>query len=337
MNILAIESSCDETAAAVVQDGRTCLSNVVWSQVADHAPYGGVVPEIASRKHLEAIGPVVKEAMGQFTVDAVAVTAAPGLIGALLVGVSFAKGLALSLGVPLIPVHHLRAHIAATYLENPDLEPPFLALVVSGGHTQILQVNTWTDMNVLGSTRDDAAGEVFDKIAREMGLGYPGGAALSRLALQGDPHSIALPQASLTGNPLDMSFSGVKTAANNALHNWKQKGSIGSFLPDLAASFQEAVVMAIVNRCELAQNMTGLSNVVVCGGVAANLHLREKLSERVEGRLFMPSISLCGDNGAMVGAQGYFEYLQGHVATLKLEAYATLSPQNCENALCQRI
>ena len=330
MNILAIESSCDETAAAVVRDGRTVLSNCVASQIEMHTIYGGVVPEIASRKHVEAVTGLADQALVQAGVtradlDAVAVTYAPGLIGAVLVGVNFAKGAALSLGIPLIPVHHVRGHIAANYLTHPELEPPFVCLCVSGGTTAIVDVRSYTEMAVLGGTRDDAAGECFDKVARVLGIGYPGGGPMDRLAREGNPDRYPLPRAHVAGHALDMSFSGLKTASLNLIHNAQQKGETLD-LPDFAASFGQAVSDSLVPRVMTAAQQLGYGKVAVAGGVAANSRIRADLQAACAAsgdRLFLPELRYCGDNGAMIGCQGYYEYLAGHVAGLDLNAYAT--------------
>ncbi len=332
MNILAIESSCDETAVAVVADGRRALSDAIASQVALHRIYGGVVPEIASRKHIESIYALADEALARADVrrgqiDAVAVTYAPGLIGAVLVGVNFAKAAALSLGVPLIPVHHIRGHIAANYLAYPELEPPFLCLVVSGGHTLLVDVRDYTRMQILGGTRDDAAGECFDKVARVLGMPYPGGAALDKAARTGDEERYALPVPKLAGNPLDMSFSGLKTAALNLIHNAAQRGETLE-IASLCASFSKAVSQILVPRAMLALERTGYNKLAIAGGVAANSRIRADFSYQARRRgitLYTPPVSLCGDNAAMIGAQGYYEYLAGNLADQTLNAYATKS------------
>ena len=332
MKILAIESSCDETAAAVVENGRRVLSSVVATQVEEHKLYGGVVPEIASRRHSEAIVGVVREALerAELTVDdldAIGVTYAPGLIGALLVGVNFAKGLSLSANLPLIPVHHLRSHIASNYITNPELEPPFLCLVVSGGHTMFVDVEDYTKLRILGGTRDDAAGERFDKVARLLGMPYPGGAALDRAAQGGDPSRYPMPRPHLSGNPLDLSFSGLKTSAVNLIHNAGQKGE-QIVIPDLCAAFSEAVCGMLVPRAMLALEQTGRKTLAVAGGVAAISRIRAALQRETAARgvrLCMPPLSLCGDNGAMIGAQAYYEYLAGNIADQTLNAYATRS------------
>ena len=331
MKILAFESSCDETAVAVVQDGRTVLSDAILSQADMHALYGGVVPEIASRKHVEAIAGLTDQALRDAGVtkkdiDAVAVTYAPGLIGAVLVGVSFAKSVAYALGVPLIPVHHVRGHIAANYLAFPELEPPFLALAISGGNTLIVDVRSYTDMEILGATRDDAAGECFDKAARVLGLPYPGGKPMDMLAQQSKGGKYVLPRAHVEGAPLDMSFSGLKTAVVNLAHNAQQKGD-GLDAAALARDFTQAVSDELVPRAVEALRMTGRKQLVAAGGVAANSIIRTDLERACakEGvKLYLPPLKLCGDNGAMIGAQGYYEYMAGHTAPLDLNAYATM-------------
>lgn len=330
MKILAIESSCDETAAAVVEDGRRVLSNIVASQVEEHKLYGGVVPEIASRRHAEAIVGVVDEAIKSADctlddIDAVAVTYAPGLIGALLVGVNFAKGFALATGKPLIPVHHLRSHIASNYISNLELKPPFLCLVVSGGHSHIVEVRDYTDMKVIGRTRDDAAGEAFDKAARAMGIPYPGGVELDKIAETGDENAFPMPRPRVDGSPYDFSFSGLKTAVINLIHNKQQKGEEVS-VPDVCASYRRAVVNCLSDNFLLAAEDLGYTKLVIAGGVSANSLLRRELADRCKDKyeLYMPEKYLCGDNGAMVGAQAYYEYLAGHIAKTDLNAVATL-------------
>ena len=330
MNILAIESSCDETAAAVVRDGRTVRSNCIASQIEMHTIYGGVVPEIASRKHVEAVTGLAEQAVVQagltkVDLDAVAVTYAPGLIGAVLVGVNFAKGAAMALDLPLIPVHHVRGHIAANYITHPELEPPFVCLCVSGGTTLIVDVKSYTDMEVLGGTRDDAAGECFDKVARVLGIGYPGGGPMDRLARGGDDGRYELPRAHVAGHDLDMSFSGLKTASLNLIHNAQQKGEELN-LPDFAASFGRAVSESLVPRVMAAARMRGYGRVAVAGGVAANSRIRADLTAACQesgDRLFLPELKYCGDNAAMIGCQGYYEWKAGHTAGLELNAYAT--------------
>ena len=332
MNIMAIESSCDETAVAVVRDGREILSDCIASQVELHKLYGGVVPEIASRKHIEAIYGLADEALEKAhitreEIDAIAVTYAPGLIGAVLVGVNFAKAAAFSLGVPLIPVHHMRGHIAANYLAYPDLEPPFICLVVSGGHSLIVDVQGYTQFKILGTTRDDAAGECFDKVARVLGMPYPGGAALDKLARGGDENKYPLPHTKLSGNPLDMSFSGLKTAALNLIHTAEQRGD-SLDIPSLCASFSRAVCEMLVPRTITALEASGYGKLAIAGGVAANSRIRgafEAACKRLGAQLYRPPLSLCGDNGAMIGAQGYYEFLAGKRAGQDLNAYVTRS------------
>ncbi|MGW8113838.1 tRNA (adenosine(37)-N6)-threonylcarbamoyltransferase complex transferase subunit TsaD [Caproicibacterium sp. NSD3] len=332
MRILALESSCDETAAAVVEDGRKVLSSVIASQVEEHKLYGGVVPEIASRRHCEAVVPVTEQALEQAgmtlsEVDAIAVTYAPGLIGALLVGVNFAKGLCMASGKPLIPVHHLRSHIAANYLTSPELTPPFLCLVVSGGHTHLVEVRDYTDLRVLGQTRDDAAGEAFDKAARAMGLPYPGGIELDRRAEEGNENAFRLPHPRVDGAPLDFSFSGLKTAVINLLHNAEQRGEEVN-LTDLMASYRKAVVDCLEENTVKAMEQTDSQKLVIAGGVSANRLLRRRLqsvSDKRHWQFYCPEIRYCGDNAAMVGAQAYYEYQAGHTAGLDLNAKPELS------------
>ena len=332
MIILAVESSCDETAVALVRDGREVLADCIASQVALHREYGGVVPEIASRKHIEAIYALADEALERTgltrgDIDAVAVTYAPGLIGAVLVGVNFAKAAAYALDVPIIPVHHLKGHIAANYLAYPELEPPFLCLVVSGGHTMIVDVKGYTDLEILGSTRDDAAGECFDKVARVLGMPYPGGAALDKAARSGDDTRYPMPMAKLSGNPLDMSFSGLKTAALNLIHNCQQREEEID-IPSLCASFSRAVSETLVPRTMSALRERGYKKLAIAGGVAANSRIRadfERETKKLGVTLYAPPLSLCGDNGAMIGSQGYYEYLAGNTAGQDLNAYATKS------------
>lgn len=330
MKILAFESSCDETAVAVVEDGRKILSDAIASQASEHALYGGVVPEIASRRHTEAIAGLTEEALRvagctRADIDAIAVTYAPGLIGAVLVGLSFAKSMAFGLGVPLIPVHHIRGHIAASYLAYPDLEPPFLALAISGGNTLLVDVKTYTDFEILGSTRDDAAGECFDKAARVLGLPYPGGRPMDELARMSKGGVYTLPHAHVDGAPLDMSFSGLKTAVVNLAHHAEQ---IGEPLDRaaLARDFTQAVSDTLVPRVIEAAKLSGRKTVCAVGGVAANSFIRADLERACSDnglRLCLPPLKLCGDNGAMIGAQGYYEYLAGVRAGMDLNAYAT--------------
>ncbi len=330
MKLLAIESSCDETAAAVVQNGRQVLSSLIASQVEEHKLYGGVVPEIASRRHVEAVAGLARQALDAAGCDwadlnGIAVTAWPGLIGALLVGVNFAKGAALATGLPLIPVHHLRAHVAANYLCHPDLTPPFLCLVVSGGHTHLVAVDDYTRYRVIGRTRDDAAGECFDKTARAMGMPYPGGVHLDAAAEAGDPAAYALPHPKVENCPWDFSFSGLKTYVINLIHRCEQKGEAFS-VPDLAASVRHHIVAILTQKTLAAAEAFGYQTVVLAGGVSANRLLRRRMEEaccQAGRRLFVPDIALCGDNAAMVGAQGYYEALAGHFAGQDLNAAAT--------------
>ena len=332
MNILSVESSCDETAVAIVRDGREVLTDCIASQVDLHRLYGGVVPEIASRKHIEAIYGLADQALvntglTRDEIDAVAVTYAPGLIGAVLVGVNFAKAAAFAMEKPLIPVHHIRGHIAANYLAYPDLEPPFLCLVVSGGHTMIVNVQDYTKMEILGTSLDDAAGECFDKVARVLGMPYPGGAALDKMAQTGNEHTYSLPRSKPGENPYNMSFSGLKTAALNLIHHAEQVGETLN-IPDLCASFSAAVSDTLVSRVELALRQTGCKKIAIAGGVAANSRIRRDILAAAEGlgaTVYMPPLKLCGDNGAMIGAQAYYEYLAGNVADMSLNAYATKS------------
>ena len=332
MKILSIESSCDETAAAVVEDGRRVLSSIVASQVEEHKIYGGVVPEIASRRHVEAISGVVSSALEEANctlsdIYAIAVTYAPGLIGALLVGVNYAKGLSMASGLPLVPVHHLRSHIAANYITHPDLKPPFLCLVVSGGHSHIVEVKDYTSFKVIGYTRDDAAGEAMDKAARAMGLPYPGGLNLDRAAKDGNPKAYKMPHPRVDGAPYDFSFSGLKTAVLNTINQAKQKGEEIS-IPDLGASYIKAVVNCLTENTEKAAEELGYDKIVLAGGVSANSVLRrdmENICKKHGWQLYAPELKYCGDNGAMVGAQGYYEFIGGNTAGLDLNAVASMS------------
>ena len=331
MLILSIESSCDETSAAVVADGRIVLSNIIASQIDLHAVYGGVVPEVASRAHIEAIGGIVSQALETAGVtisdiEAVGVTYAPGLIGALLVGVSYAKGLAYSHNLPLIPVHHIKGHIAANYLSDTPPEPPFLAFVASGGHTSIIRVKDYPHCETVARTRDDAAGEAFDKIGRAMGLAYPAGREIDELARSGDPSRYPFPNSRIEGNPQDFTFSGVKTHAINLIHNLEQRGE-KLIREDLAASFTKCVIRSIEDRLEMALNSAGLKTLVCAGGVMANSHIRSSIADmctRMNVALHIPPLSLCGDNAAMIGAQAYHEYTAGNTSGLDLNARATL-------------
>ena len=330
MKILSIESSCDETSAAIVE-GREVLSNIVATQIDEHRIYGGVVPEIASRRHTEAISQVCDEALSAAgityeDIDAVAVTFAPGLIGALLVGVNFAKGLSMSLGVPLIPVHHLRSHIAANYIAHPDLKPPFLCLLVSGGNTVIAEVTDYTKFNILGGTKDDAAGECFDKTARCMGLSYPGGVTLDKIATVSDFKKYPLPYPHSGGGEYDFSFSGLKTAVINTIHNAKQKNEEID-IPVLCATVRERVCDMLIDKTMKAAEEKGYKKITVAGGVSANSELRRRMAEECEKRgysLYYPPLKYCGDNAAMVGAQAIYELESGNIAGADLNATATL-------------
>jgi N6-L-threonylcarbamoyladenine synthase len=340
MIILSVESSCDETAVALVRDGREVLADAILSQADMHALYGGVVPEIASRKHVEAIAGLADQALTQAgltrrDIDAVAATYAPGLIGAVLVGLNFAKSAAYALGVPLIPVHHVRGHIAANYLAFPQLKPPFLALAISGGNTLLVDVKDYTDMEILGATRDDAAGECFDKAARVLGLPYPGGKPMDELAQRSKGGKYELPRVHVSGAALDMSFSGLKTAVVNLTHHAQQTGEELDRAA-LARDFTQAISEELVPRAMAAARQAGRKTLVAAGGVAANSIIRANLEKAcaAEGcQLYLPPLRLCGDNGAMIGAQGYYEYLAGHTADLSLNAYATRElSQSAENA-----
>jgi len=332
MNILAVESSCDETAVAIVRDGRFVLTDCIASQVDLHRLYGGVVPEIASRMHIEAIYGLADQALlrtglSRKDIDAVAVTYAPGLIGAVLVGVNFAKAAALALDKPLIPVHHIRGHIAANYIAFPQLEPPFLCLVVSGGHTMIVDVKGYTEMEILGTTLDDAAGESFDKVARVLGMPYPGGAALDKAAASGDKNMYVLPRSKPGLNPLDMSFSGLKTATLNLIHHAEQVGETLD-VNSLCASFSAAVSDTLIPRVIQAMEQTGRKKLAVAGGVAANSRIRAdvlRAAEKLGAKVYIPPLNLCGDNAAMIGAQAYYEYISCNIADMSLNAYATKS------------
>ena len=331
MKILAFESTCDETAVAIVEDGRKILTDQIFSQAQLHAVYGGVVPEIASRCHVESISILAQKAIeaagiSRKEIDAVAVSYAPGLIGAVLVGVNFAKACALALNVPLIPVHHIRGHIAANYLAYPELEPPFLCLAISGGNTMLVDVRSYTDMEIIGCTRDDAAGECFDKTARVLGLPYPGGKPIDQLSQGGDDSRYVFPIAHVEGSPYDMSFSGLKTAVINLVHNAQQKGEELD-RAGLAASFTKAVSDSLVPRTMMAAKELGYQTIVVAGGVAANSRIRADFTAAAKENgyeLFVPPLKLCGDNGAMIGAQAYYEYLAGARAGSDLNAYATM-------------
>lgn len=332
VKILGIESSCDETSAAVVENGRKVLSNIVATQINDHKIFGGVVPEIASRKHIESISSVTVKALEAADlsfkdIDAIAVTHAPGLIGSLLVGVNFAKGLSVAMERPLLAVHHLRSHVAANYITHKDLKPPFLCLIVSGGHSHIVNVSDYTRYKIVGRTRDDAAGEVFDKVARSMGLPYPGGVYLDKIANDGDDRAFALPSPKVRDSMYDYSFSGLKTACINIIHNVKQKGGTLN-KEDLAASFRKTIVDCLVDKFLTAAKNLNVRCLTIAGGVSANSLLRERLtseSRKLGLNFYMPDISFCGDNAAMVASQGYFEYMDGNFASESLNAMATLS------------
>lgn len=334
MKILGIESSCDETACAVVEDGRKVLSNVIATSLEEHKLYGGVVPEIASRRHAESISGVVEEALEKANctmddIDGIAVTYAPGLIGSLLVGVNFAKGLALASNTKLIPVHHLRGHIASNYITS-DVEPPFLCLVVSGGHSHIVAVKSYTEFEVIGKTRDDAAGEALDKAGRSMGLAYPGGVSIDKLSPQGDDNAFKFPHPRVANSPYDYSFSGLKTAVINIIHNSKQKGEEVD-IPSLAASFQKSVVNCLLDNLELAAKNYGYNKIVIAGGVSANSKLRleaEKMCKKHGWSLYLPELKYCGDNAAMIASQGYYEMQKGVFADESLNAYATMPLDN---------
>ncbi len=331
MKILGIESSCDETAAAVVEDGRKVLSNVIASQVEEHKIYGGVVPEIASRRHTEAICGVVEKALCDAgctfdDIDAIAVTYAPGLIGALLVGVNYAKGLSYSTGIPLVPVHHLRGHIAANYISNEELKPPFVSLVVSGGHSHIINVKDYTDFEIIGRTRDDAAGEAMDKAARTVGLPYPGGVNLDKISVNGDENKYKFPVPKVADSKYDFSFSGLKTFAVNLVHNASQKGEEVK-AEDLGASFIKAVTDLLVSHTMEAVKDYGAEKIVLAGGVSANSRLRSVMEEQCKSKgleLYKPELKFCGDNAAMIASQGYYEFLAGKGAGLTLNAVASM-------------
>ena len=327
MKILSIETSCDETAVAVVEDGRKIIKSLVYSQIEMHKEFGGVVPEMASRKHSEIIVGLTKEVLKDIDkIDAVAGTCAPGLIGALLVGANFAKSLAFGMNVPFIPVHHIRGHISANYLAFKDLKPPFLCLVASGGHSLIVEVIDYTDMRIIAGTRDDAAGEAFDKVSRVIGLGYPGGKIIDDKAKLGDKAKYKFPRSKVKDAPLDFSFSGLKTSVINTVHNAKQKNEELD-INSLCASFCEAVVDTLVPRLMIALKETGYKDLVIAGGVSANSRLREVLEEeckKAKVNLFKPPLDLCGDNAAMIGAQAYYEYISGNLGEMNQNCYGSL-------------
>lgn len=329
--ILAIESSCDETAASVVKNGREVLSNVISSQIALHTLYGGVVPEIASRKHIEKINQVIESALAEADVTleeitAIAVTYGPGLVGALLVGVAEAKALAYAAKKPLVGVHHIEGHVSANFIENPDLEPPFVCLIVSGGHTHLVIVKDYGEFEIIGHTRDDAAGEAFDKVARAVGLGYPGGPKVDKAAREGNPHAIEFPRAKVGDNPYDFSFSGLKSAVLNYINHAKMTGE-EICVPDLAASFQNAVVESLVSRVIMAAKEYGYDKLAIAGGVASNSALREGMKAACEKegiRFYHPSPIYCTDNAAMIGAAAYYEYQKGARSGWDLNAVPNL-------------
>ena len=331
INILGIESSCDETAAAVIRNGREVRSNIISSQIAIHTEYGGVVPEIASRKHLEKIDDVISLALQEAgctfeDIDAIAVTYGPGLVGALLVGVAEAKALSFALNKPLIGVHHIEGHISANYIENKDLEPPFACLIVSGGHTHLVVVEDYGKYEIVGRSRDDAAGEAFDKVARAVGLGYPGGPKVDNAARTGDPHAIEFPRGVIAGNPYDFSFSGIKSAVLNYINKAKMTGSEIN-IPDLCASFQEAVTDSLVSRAINLCRERGIKKLAIAGGVASNSHIRSRLEAECQNNgisFYRPSPVLCTDNAAMIGCAGYYEYLKGRRDGLELNACPNL-------------
>ena len=331
VTILAIESSCDETAAAVVRNGREVLSNVIYSQIDLHTVYGGVVPEIASRKHIEKINQVVDKALQDAElsfsdIDGIAVTYGPGLVGALLVGVSFAKALSFATGIPLIGVHHIEGHICANYIENKELEPPFMALVVSGGHTHLVKVKDYGEYEILGRTRDDAAGEAFDKVARAIGLGYPGGPKIDKVSKEGNPDAIVFPKAKVNDSIYDFSFSGLKSAVLNYLNQAEMKGE-KIVVADVAASFQKAVVDVLVDHSVSAAKEYGFKEMALAGGVASNSALRTAMEQACTNngiKLYRPSPIFCTDNAAMIGVAGYYEYIKGHRSDYHLNAIPNL-------------
>lgn len=332
MLILGIESSCDETAVSISENGRKILSNVVSTQIAEHRKYGGVVPEIASRRHCENILAVTKKAVEDAgieleKIDGIAVTYAPGLIGALLVGVSFAKGLAFSLQKPLIPVHHLAGHVASNYISHPDLEPPYLCLIASGGHSHIVKVNDYTDFEIIGRTRDDAAGECFDKCARAMGLPYPGGREIQKAAESGNPSGIVLPTPKVAGNEYDFSFSGLKTSVINSIHNSKQRGEQIN-INNISAALQNKIADILSTHTIKAAQNFGYKKVAVAGGVSANAALRAEMEKKCNEngfKLYLPNLCYCGDNGAMISCAGYYAYKNNITAGMDLNASATFS------------
>ena len=329
--ILGIESSCDETAASVVKNGRTVLSNVISSQIELHKLYGGVVPEIASRKHIEKINQVITEALEEANVtlddlDAIAVTYGPGLVGALLVGVAEAKAISYAKNLPLVGVHHIEGHVSANFIENQDLEPPFVCLIVSGGHTHLVIVKDYGEFEIIGRTRDDAAGEAFDKVARSVGLGYPGGPKIDKAAKEGNPHAIQFPRGKVEGAPYDFSFSGLKSAVLNHINHARMTGEEIN-VPDLVASFQNSVVESLVSRAILAAHEFGYKKLAIAGGVASNSALRKAMAEACEKdgiQFYYPSPIFCTDNAAMIGTAAYYEYLKGNISGWDLNAIPNL-------------
>lgn len=343
--ILAIETSCDETAAAVVRNGREVLSNVIYTQIALHTEYGGVVPELASRKHIEKINPVIKSALEESKltlddIDAIAVTYGPGLVGPLLVGVSTAKALALATGKPLVGVHHIEGHISANYIEHPDLEPPYMCLVVSGGHSHLVEVVDYGTYNILARTRDDAAGEAFDKVARAIGLGYPGGPKIDKAAKEGNPDAIVFPRGKVRDSQYDFSFSGLKSAVLNYLNSCNMQG-IEINTADVAASFQKSVVEVLTDNSMEAFKQSGYKKFALAGGVASNTSLRTSLENacaKMGARFYVPSPIYCTDNAAMIGAAGYYEYISGtrHGYDLNAVPNLQLGDRYRDDSLCQK-
>ncbi len=331
MKILAFETSCDDTSASIVQDGRKVLSSCVASQISEHTLYGGVVPEIASRRHCESIKKVCKEVFKRACVniediDAVSATYAPGLIGSLLVGLNFAKGICLSKRLPLIPVHHLRGHVASLYISNIDLSPPFLCMIVSGGHTHIVDVRNYTEMQVLARTRDDAAGETFDKVARCLGLPYPGGMYIDKISYKGNPCAYEnIPRPEVEGSKYDFSFSGIKTFVINTINNAKNRGQEIN-IEDMAASVRFAIVDYMVSKFIMIAKELGYKKLAICGGVSANTLFRDTMKKeckKLEFKFFMPKLEYCGDNAAMIGSQGYYEYINGNISNLDINAFSS--------------